>query len=212
MTGKPKIDIKRALKYSWIATSISLLQLGLGSVVLYPDYALRNNDAVLYLVLLSFPSSIPSVLLAAPFVEGYPPIVPPPFDYLTICLAVFVSGYLQWFYFIPRIMRKPEIISLHLTGAEETRPIAATNPIRRRKSYQSNLPRVPFDKTGHSPLERAIGIKRGYVYAHEVTNACGKKSQSSRHQSLSRAFHRSCNDRKAARRRLAADRIAAPQR
>ena len=30
MTGKLKIDVKRALKYSWIATNISLLELGLG--------------------------------------------------------------------------------------------------------------------------------------------------------------------------------------
>ena len=203
--------MKRALKYSWIATSISLLQLGLGSVVLYPDYPLRHSDAVLYLVLLSFPSSMPAFLVTASFVEGYPPIVNSPFDYLIICLAVFISGYIQWFWFIPRIMRKPDIIGLHLITSEEDHPIAATNPTRRRKSYQSNLPGAPFDKAGHSPLERAIGIKRGWAHTNEVTNACGKTSQSSRRQSLSRAFHRSCNDRREARRRQAADRIAAPQ-
>ena len=161
MNRMPRINLKRALKYSWIATNISLLQLGLGSVVLYPDYALVNSDAMLYLVLLSFPISMPAFLVSASFVQGYPPIVYPPFDYLTVCLAVFISGYLQWFWFIPRIMQKPEIMSLHLTSPEGSRNVTATNPPRRRKSPQPNLLRAPFDKTGHSPLERAIGVKRG---------------------------------------------------
>lgn len=211
MTGKLKIDFKRALKYSWIATNISLLQLGIGSYALYPDYAFTNNDAVLYLVLLSFPSSIPAVVLTASSIQGYPPVVYPPFDYIVICLVAFISGYLQWFWFIPRIMQKPEIISLQLTAPEETRPITATNPTRRRKSSRSNLPKAAFDRTGHSPLERAIGIKRGQVNTNQVTNACGRTWQSSRRQLPSRAFHPSCNDRREARQRRVAHRNVAPQ-
>jgi len=157
MTGKKKIDIKRAIKYTWIATNISLIQLGLGSYVLYPDYPFANNDAALYLMLLSFPSSIPTVMLTSSFIDVYPPI-----DYVIICLAAFISGYLQWFWCIPSIVQKREIISLHLTSPDrETRPTSAPDPTRRRKSYQLNLPRAPFDKSGHSPLERALGIKRG---------------------------------------------------
>jgi hypothetical protein len=163
MTGKLKIDIKRAIKYSWIATNISLLQLSLGSFVLYPDCFLPNNDTALILVLLSFPSSIPAVVLATSFImDGYPPIVSPSFDYIVICLVAFITGYVQWFWFLPRILKEPEVISLHLTSPDaETRPIPATNPPHRKKSHQSNLPRASFDKRGHSPLERAIGLKRG---------------------------------------------------
>jgi hypothetical protein len=156
MTGKLKLDVKRAIKYSWIATNISLIQLGLASYVLYPDYPFTNNDAVEYVILLSFPGSIPTIIFTASVIDVYPP-----FDYITICLVAFISGYIQWFWCIPRIVQKPEIVSLRLTSPDrETRPITATNPTRRRQSYPSNLPRAPFNKRGHSPLERAIGIKR----------------------------------------------------
>lgn len=212
MTGKPKIDMKRVFKYSWILANVSLLQLGLGSYVLYPDYTFTSHDAVLYLILLSFPSSIPTVILTASYIDGYPPILYPPFDYITICVVAFISGYVQWFWCIPRFVKEREIISLHLTSPDrETLPIPATNPSRRRKSSQSNLPRATFYKGGLSPLERAIGIKRGQVYTHEVTNASGKTSQSSRRQSPSTAFHPSCSDRKAARRCRAANRNVSPQ-
>jgi hypothetical protein len=157
MTGKLKVDLKEAIKYSWIATNISLLQLGLVSYVLYPDYPFTNNDAAEYVTLLSFPSSIPTVVLTASIIDVYPP-----FDYIIICLVAFISGYIQWFWCIPKIVQKHEIISLHLTSPDrETRPLTATNPTRRRQSSRSNLSRAPFDRTGHSPLERAIGIKRG---------------------------------------------------
>lgn len=157
MTGKPKIDLKRAIKYSWIATNISLFQLGVGSYVLYPDHFSPNDYAVLYLMFLSFPSSIPAVLVTGSFID-----LDLSSDYLVICCVAFSAGYLQWFWCIPRVLQKPDIISLHLTDADRpTHPTIATKSTRRRKSYQSNFPRVPFDKTGHSPLERAIGIKRG---------------------------------------------------
>lgn len=157
MTGKLRIDWKRAVKYSWIAVCISLLQLGLGSYVLYPNYSLTNNDALLYLMLLSFPSSFPTVVLTVSFIDVYPP-----FDYIIICLVAFTSGYLQWFWFLPRLVQEREIVSLHLTSHErETRPISATNPTRRRKLNQPDFAKAPFDKSGHSPLERAIGINRG---------------------------------------------------
>lgn len=211
MTRTPKIDLKRAIKYSWIATNISLLQLGIGSYALHSDYAFTNNDALLYLVFLSFPSSIPAVVFSASFIQGYPPMIYPPFDYIVIGFVAFISGYLQWFWFIPRIMQKPQIISLELRGLEETRPVTVTNPTPRRKRSRSKVPAAPFDKTGHSPLERAIGIKRGQVNTGEVTNVCGKTWRSSRRQSLSRAFHPSCNDRREARQRRAADRNVVPQ-
>ena len=67
MTGKLKIDIKRVIKYAWITTNSSLLLLVIGSYVLYPDYPLGKNDAALVLMLLSFPSSILTVLLTANF-------------------------------------------------------------------------------------------------------------------------------------------------
>ena len=159
MTGKLKIDMKRAMKYAWIATNTSL---GLALVVLYPDYSSTNNEAiVLVTLLLSFPSSIPAALLAAYFLDGYPPIVDPPFDHLIICVVAFIAGYIQWFWWIPRFVKDKEVITLHLTSpGSETRPVTATITTRRRKSYQSKLPLAPFDKRGHSPLERAIGIKR----------------------------------------------------
>lgn len=157
MTGKLKVDLKEAIKYSWIATNISLLQLGLVSYVLYPDYPFTNNDAAQYVTLLSFPSSIPTVVLTASIIDVYPP-----FDYIIICLVAFISGYIQWFWCIPKILKKQEIISLHLTSPDrETRLLTAPKPTRRRQSSRSNLSRAPFDKTGHSRLERAIGIKRG---------------------------------------------------
>lgn len=158
MIGKPKIDLKRAIKYSWIATNISLFQLGVGSYVLYPDYFVPNDYAVLYLMFLSFPSSIPVTLVTASVID-----LDPSSDYLVICFVAFSSGYLQWFWCIPRFLQQPDIISLHLTDPDgPTHPNrAATESIRRRKSDRSRVPRGPFDRTGHSPLERAIGIKRG---------------------------------------------------
>jgi hypothetical protein len=156
MTGKLKIDMKRALKYSWIAANISLLQLGLGSYVLYPDRLYANNDAITAMMFLSFPSSIPTVVVIESAIQ-----LNAPFDYLVICLVAFVSGYLQWFWCIPRMMQEREIIVLNLSRPEEIQPMTPTNPTRRPRSPQSNLPRPPFDRAGHSPLERAIGIRRG---------------------------------------------------
>ncbi len=166
MTSKRKNDLKQALKIAWISTNILLLEVVLGSYLFNPNYSLTNNDAILCLVLLSFPSSVPAVGLAAYLIQGYPPLVSAPFDYMIICLVAVIAGYLQWFWFIPKIRKEPEprIISLHLTDPEiESCPISAINPTRRRKSSRSNLPRAPFDKSGHSPLERAIGIKRRQV-------------------------------------------------
>jgi hypothetical protein len=157
MAAKLKIDIKRAVKYTWVAANISLLQLGLNSYVLYSDRLFTNDDAILYLLILSFPSSIPAAIITESFIGVNPPV-----DYITICLAAFISGYLQWFWCLPRIFQKREIITLQLAGPDrEARPITAANPISRHKSYRPKLTRAPFDKTGHSPLERAIGIKRG---------------------------------------------------
>ena len=145
MTGKPKIDLKRAIKYSWIATTISVFQLGVGSHVLYPDIFVPNDYAVLYLMFLSFPSSIPAVLVTASFID-----LDPSSDYLVICFVAFSSGYLQWFWCIPRILQKPDIISLHLKNPDRpTHARITTKSTRRRKSYRSSFPKVPFDKTGH---------------------------------------------------------------
>ena len=212
MIRKLKINLKQVLKYVWIGTNISLLQFVLVTCVLYPDYSFTNSKTVLCLVLLSFPCSIPAVLLAASFMQGYPPVVSPPFDYIIISVVAFISGYIQWFWCIPRMLKEPEITSLHLTSHDKETHIPAAMPTRRRQSNQLKLARAPFDKTGHSPLERAIGIKRDQVHAYEVINACGRTSQSSTRQSPSMAFHQSCNDRRKARRRRAADRIAASQR
>lgn len=153
--------MKQAMKYAWIATNFFLLQLVLGTYVLYPDYSFTNNETIVYLILLSFPSSVPAAVLAASFLQGYPPLVSPPFDYIVICLVVFIAGYLQWFWCIPWMVKEPEIISLQLANPNRETHLPAAKPTRRRKSSRSNLPRAPFDRTGHSPLERAIGIKRG---------------------------------------------------
>ena len=135
MTGKRKIDIKRAMKYSWIATSISLVQLGLGSYVLYPDYFFTNDVCGSICNTLVVPDLDSPLLLPLPS-SGYIRSI----DYIIICLVAFVSGYFQWFWF-SRIFQQPEIISLHLTSPDiETRPITATKFTRRRKPYRSNLP------------------------------------------------------------------------
>jgi hypothetical protein len=157
MAAKLKIDIKRAVKFSWIVTNTFLLQLSLTSYVLFPGRAFSNDDPIQYVILMSFPSSIPTTILTANIISVNPSI-----DYVAICLVAFLSGYLQWFWCVPSIFRKREIISLKLTSPERVLgPVTKGNSPRRRKSYRSHLPRAPFDKTGHSPLERAIGMKRG---------------------------------------------------
>ena len=146
MSGKLKIDVKRVMKYSWIATNVSLLQLGLGSYVLYSDYFFTNNDALLYLTLLSFPISIPTLFFTVSFIDVYQPM-----DYLCICLVAFVSGYFQWFWFLPRLAKEREILSLQLSSHNTgTVSIVATDSIsgiRQRKSeVLKPAPKIHFDK------------------------------------------------------------------
>ena len=155
MTGKLRIDWKRAVKYSWIAVCFSLLQTALASCLLDSHSSHTNDLALLYLVLLSFPSSIPAGILTTSFIDIYPSV-----DYTILCLVIFISGFLQWFWLVPKLVHKPKILSLNLTSHErETQPKTVTNPSRLQKP-RPKLSRAPFDKTGLSPLERALGIKR----------------------------------------------------
>ena len=109
MTGKLRIDWKRAVKYTWIAVCISLLETALISCLLDPYSSHTNDVALLYLVLLSFPSSISAVFLTTSFLDIYPSI-----DYIILCAAVFISGSLQWFWLVPSLVYKPKILSINL--------------------------------------------------------------------------------------------------
>src|SRR3977135_2522605 len=99
VTGK-KLGWGFCLKAIWILVTVSILQIGLGTCVAGESPCIQAGVTMEgFMLVLSFPSCVVLFVLF-PFV-GWESIHSAT-DYALLWLGTFVTGYLQWFFLVPK--------------------------------------------------------------------------------------------------------------
>jgi len=166
-------------KCSWLAANIIIWLLGLGGCIAEPKCSMAFNDLFPFLCLLAFPGSMLFLIGIAAFMEFIGPIDPaPPIGYTLLSLSVLTIGYFQWFHVVPALFGKADLIVLGLrepiaaaaTSEPQDLPQSLPTPVKIEpptslriappKPARINAFAIPgFDKSGRTPLERAINRK-----------------------------------------------------
>ncbi len=145
------------IRACWLAASISLLHLGLGACLPRGCY-IAEVELLPFMYLLSFPGG----LIATAFVASLDLL--PSMDFPVYWLIAFCGGYLQWFWLIPKLTSRPEIVTLCLSPPPLAPPEISAFPLKKRADLKrKRKPRrriVHFDRHGLTPLERALRINR----------------------------------------------------
>lgn len=204
MRFRLRVKWRLLIKWIWIGTALSILQLGLGACLYEPSCSYAQNEFLPLMLMLSFPGGLVTFLILVPFLG-----ITSQVDYALIWLFVFCGGYLQWFVVVPRLFGKKHFTALNLSSPNLSdsgvKPFVLIfrSPKEKSEKTTRNISFRAFDKQGKTPLERALTANSQGPSVS--TSACGKMSQSSRRRSLSRASQPSCSVRKEARPRLEAD-------
>jgi hypothetical protein len=149
------INWKLIIKCTWVATSLSIWLLGLGSCITEPSCFFAQNNVLPFAILISFPSGLLFLIFAGPFM-GFGPSI----DYSLLCLGISAVGYFQWFHVVPELFGKPHFTLLCLNelkpagAGEKEMPAKRVKPAKPAKLRPRRI--LHFDKAGRTPLERAI--------------------------------------------------------
>lgn len=149
-------------KACWLGASISLLHLGLGACLPRGCY-IAEVELLPFMYLLSFPGG----LIVTAFVASLDLL--PSMDFPVYWLLAFCGGYLQWFWLIPKISSRPEMVTLCLSPPRLPANEVAACPLTKKADVKGR--RKPsrrilhFDKHGLTPLERALRINRNREYS-----------------------------------------------
>lgn len=149
MRVKLELDLRLTAKTVWTVTCLTILQFGLGSLLLLnpqPYEAFPAYPLLSIMLLLSFPTSLAAVLAAGSYLTPVTHFE----EFLVMWLCMFCAGYLQWFVFLPKF-RKPKLITLGLT---ETSPSRAT--IRRRRKRRRKAAQI----SQHSAIDQLTPLER----------------------------------------------------
>ena len=144
------------LKLSWLAITLFVLLMGVGTCANSTTCQLAANDIQPLLLLLSFPGGLLFFFFAEPLIDFYPAL-----DYALVSLGLIAIGYAQWFVVLPRLFGKHAITTLGLSSTIEKKqsvPISA-NPHTNSQLQPPPAHETPiqsFDSAGRTPLERAI--------------------------------------------------------
>lgn len=145
------IKWKRVLSFTWLALTLSLLHLGLGSC-LTRDCYIAETQILPFMLILSFPGGWVCIAVVASL------DLLNPMDFPVLWVLAFAGGSAQWFWLFPKLTNKREIIALRLgqievQGAEATpKPLPGVN--------KRIGPPPQFDRNGRTPLERALKLSR----------------------------------------------------
>lgn len=157
------------LQSVWIILSITAFFSPLFRAAVDNNFYYAMDNMLFGMVFLSFPANIIFLFLIDEiphtFLTEFHPLI-----YFSIWLMLFVVGYLQWCWAVPRLFAERQMIRLNLvqTAMEEKelkikgndQPVAALPQFEERRVIR--IFRVnQFDEQGRTPLERAIG-KRSY--------------------------------------------------
>lgn len=162
----------------WVSLGVSILLLGLGSLLTDPRSLYVENELFAFMLLLTFPVGI---LAASCAVSLIPTDTPAIAIFVLVWLSMFSTAYAQWFILMP-FGRRSNLIRLGLATCEQNKsnpdPIYAPMTRQRRVKRRSHVSIRAFDTKGRTPLERAIKLKP--LPRWEITSVFDEKSRSSK--------------------------------
>jgi hypothetical protein len=163
------------LKVAWVVAALMILFMGTTVCTSTDEACWAVGDAMASLmVLLTLPTGIIFFPIAMALVDSAGGHYPSEFIIGWSVLAI--GGSLQWFYIIPRLLQKPSLTLLNLSPEPESLPASTPVPVRTQPATTTITPPVnsvsvaplrirnrkpqnqirSFDKSGRSPLERAL--------------------------------------------------------
>lgn len=150
------------VKSAWLTAVFAIWLMGLGSCMTEPQCWFAGYTLLPFIFLLSFPGSLlflifNGILIGLGLAFG----VSAPFQYTYFAMGAIASGYLQWFHLVPAIFGKRKLTILSLSK-REIFPLAEPELKLQTPAMQAVSPMqaLAFDKSGRSPLERAIDKRR----------------------------------------------------
>lgn len=159
MLLKREISWRQVVQSLWLSLGVSILLLGLGSLLTDPTGLYVENELFLFMLLLTFPVGI---LAAVCMVSLIPTDTPDIVIFVLVWLSMFSSAYAQWFILLP-FGRRSNLIRLDLATGEQNKsnPDSICPPMtrQRRVERRRHVSIRAFDTKGRTPLERAIKSK-----------------------------------------------------
>lgn len=156
------------LKNVWILMSVSAFLFPLFTAAVDNDFYYATDNMLFGMVLISFPANFLFFFfmddISHSVLKDFHPLI-----YFSLWLMLFVAGYLQWCWAIPRIFAERKIIKLNIAPhkleeselrIEERQPAVALPQWEERREIR--IFRVgQFDEQGRTPLERVIRDRAG---------------------------------------------------
>lgn len=159
MLLKREIRWRQIVQSIWVTLGVSILLLGLGSLLTDPRGSYVESELLPFMLLLTFPVGILAAFCAASLIPTDTPDIA---IFVLVWLSMFSTAYAQWFILIP-FGRRSNLIRLGLATQEQNK--SNPDPIYRPKTRQRRVERRrhvsirAFDTKGRTPLERAIKSK-----------------------------------------------------
>ena len=151
------------VKSVWLGTVVTIWLMGLGSCLTEPQCWLAEQGFLPFVFMFSFPGSLLFLIVNSVLLNlGLGFDVAHPLSYSYFGLGSIAVGYVQWFHVIPALFGKQKLTILSLRKTEVISPVTSKLQLDRPKAHQAVPPKISaFDKTGRSPLERAMNHPRG---------------------------------------------------
>jgi hypothetical protein len=158
-----KTNYKQNVKFLWILASVAALLFHFDNCLETAEgcYA-AQGDMLLNMFILSFPGSVLYFIFIT--LTSRPYDFTTPLFHFILWGGVFIVGYFQWFWFVPRLLKGQGMTTLGLlqSGASTVcGRVAQRSSSRARKRKRAAHPKgrraAHFDETGRTPLEIAIG-------------------------------------------------------
>lgn len=156
-------DSKAIIRYAWLLGCVAcfilpLLLTPVGDSDSLHWVHMAIEDMTFAMFILSFPCSIAFVLVVAIYFLMFSPYDMPIASYLLLWLGFFVTGYVQWFWVLPELRQKRQLITLGLTQSAERKAVKKRRRRKRAPRARLNSSPIPqLDAIGRTPLERVIG-------------------------------------------------------
>ena len=170
------VDGKTFLKLAWVMASASCF---IFPLILIPFDNLHSwtgqvaADMIFGMLILSFPSSLLYLLAVGCVYYMFSPFELPVTFYVLLWFGFFVTGYLQWFHFLPDLLNRQNSSngqSLTTLGLGEGKDAGQGNKRRRarrrRRASQTQLADkqvLQFEEIRLTPLERVIGERSNEI-------------------------------------------------
>ena len=153
-------NIAWVVKCVWLSAGLTAWSMGLGSCLTEPGCWLAESQFLPLVGLLSFPSGPLLLILNNIFADVVLAIdLSAHALYSVESLGMIAIGYLQWFHVVPALFGKQEITVLCLNQRMVTDICKRESPKPARRVQVRTRLVQPYDRSGRTPLERAIQSK-----------------------------------------------------